>query len=162
MASVRYEQCTRYFWLTMYYWRVCAMNNAPDTSGWSETWQFHTTDHVVSTSNTLNDTSTTATYYTRINFYWKNSRGSTKYLLQIDTTPNFGSPILREIYTTNAIDNETNELGTTVYNLLYGTMYYWRVCAMNNAPDTSGWLVGNVAIPHSRQSLFIQPSRPDH
>ena len=124
---------------SMHYWRVRAANyNGTDTSSWSDTWQFRTTDFVNNTDNTLNDTSTTQTYYTKINFYWRNSRGSTKYLLQIDTTPNFDSPILREIYTTNAIDNTTNELGTTVYNLLYGTMYYWRVCAMNNAPDTSG------------------------
>ncbi|MBP5400616.1 MAG: T9SS type A sorting domain-containing protein [Bacteroidales bacterium] len=124
---------------TMYYYRVCAINNAPDTSGWSATWQFHTIDTVFSTSNTLNNSDSTKNYYTRQILKWQNNRGSTKYILQLDTTPDFNSSILRQVITTNNIDNETNELSTTVYNLLYGTMYYYRVCAINNAPDTSGW-----------------------
>ncbi|MBR1992034.1 MAG: T9SS type A sorting domain-containing protein [Bacteroidales bacterium] len=138
---------------TMYYYRVCAINNAPDTSGWSATWQFHTINKVFSTSNTLNDTTQTETYFTRISMKWENNRGSTQYILQLDTTPDFNSPVFRQVNITNDIDDETNELSTTVYNLLHGAMYYYRICAINNAPDTSDW--SNTWQFHTRDKVFL-------
>ncbi len=138
---------------TMYYYRVCAINNAPDTSGWSATWQFHTINKVFSTSNTINDTVSTTTYYTRQTLKWENNRGSTQYILQLDTTPDFNSPVLRQVNITNDRDDETNELSTTVYNLLHGAMYYYRICAINNAPDTSDW--SNTWQFHTRDKVFL-------
>ena len=138
---------------TMYYYRVCAINNAPDTSGWSATWQFHTINKVFSTSNTINDTTQTETYYTRQTLKWENNRGSTQYILQLDTTPDFNSPVFRQVNITNDIDDETNELSTTVYNLLHGAMYYYRICAINNAPDTSDW--SNTWQFHTRDKVFL-------
>ena len=138
---------------TMYYYRVCAINNAPDTSGWSATWQFHTINKVFSTSNTLNDTTQTETYYTRQTLKWENNRGSTQYILQLDTTPDFNSPVFRQVNITNDIDDETNELSTTVYNLLHGAMYYYRICAINNVPDTSDW--SNTWQFHTRDKVFL-------
>ncbi len=138
---------------TMYYYRVCAINNAPDTSGWSATWQFHTINKVFSTSNTIHDTVSTKTYYTRQTLKWQNNCGSTKYILQLDTTPDFNSPVLRQVTTTNNIDDETTELSTTVYNLLHGAMYYYRLCAINNAPDTSGW--SDTWQFHTRDKVYL-------
>ena len=138
---------------TTYYYRVCAINNAPDTSGWSATWQFHTINKVFSTSNTLNDTTQTETYFTRISMKWENNRGSTQYILQLDTTPDFNSPVFRQVNITNDIDDDTNELSTTVYNLLHGAMYYYRICAINNAPDTSDW--SNTWQFHTRDKVFL-------
>ena len=138
---------------TMYYYRVCAINNAPDTSGWSATWQFHTINKVFSTSNTIHDTVSTKTYYTRQTLNWQNNRGSTKYILQLDTTPDFNSSVLRQVNITNDRDDETNELSTTVYNLLHGAMYYYRICAINNAPDTSDW--SNTWQFHTRDKVFL-------
>ena len=121
---------------TMYYWRVCAVNTA-DTSGWSETWQFHTIDKVT-LSSPSNDTSPTGRFYTRQEFKWENSIGSTLYILQLDTVPTFNSNLLRTITTTNSNSNTDTYLSKYVYDMRYGTMYYWRVCAAN-AVDTSGW-----------------------
>ena len=121
---------------TMYYWRVCAVNTA-DTSGWSETWQFHTIDKVTLNSPS-NDTSPTSRFYTRQEFKWENSIGSTLYILQLDTVPTFNSNLLRTITTTNSNSNTDTYLSKYISDMRYGTMYYWRVCAAN-AVDTSGW-----------------------
>ncbi|MBR5983946.1 MAG: T9SS type A sorting domain-containing protein [Bacteroidales bacterium] len=121
---------------TMYYWRVCAIN-AADTTDWSETWQFHTIDKVILFTPS-NDTSAASGFYTRQKLQWKNSIGSTLYIIQLDTTPNFNSGLLRtEPYITTNTDEDTY-LSKTFYNMRYGTMYYWRVCSAN-AADTSGW-----------------------
>ena len=121
---------------TMYYWRACAVNTA-DTSGWSETWQFHTIDKVTLNSPS-NDTSPTSRFYTRQEFKWENSIGSTLYILQLDTVPTFNSNLLRTITTTNSNSNTDTYLSKYISDMRYGTMYYWRVCAAN-AVDTSGW-----------------------
>ena len=120
---------------TMYYWRVCAVN-AVDTSGWSSTWQFHTIDKVVLYS--FNDTSSTGGYYTRQYLEWNNNKGSSSYILQLDTTPNFNSNELLVANVSSSTTNTDTYKGTYITNMLYGTMYYWRVCAVN-AVDTSGW-----------------------
>ena len=120
---------------TMYYWRVCSAN-AVDTSGWSATWRFHTTDWVA--LYYLNDTSSTAGYYTRQELEWKNSKGSKAYILQLDTVPSFDSGLLRSIDVSSSTTNTDTYIYKYVSDMRYGTMYYWRVCAINNA-DTSGW-----------------------
>ena len=121
---------------TIYYWRVCAIN-AVDTSGWSDTWQFHTTDCVVLNSPS-NNTTGTDSKYTRQQFQWYNSRGSSGYILQLDTTPDFNSLILRSFTSTNSQSNTDTYFSYIVNDMRYGTTYYWRVCAIN-AVDTSGW-----------------------
>ena len=121
---------------TMYYWRVCAINNA-DTSGWSATWQFHTTDWVA-LYYLPNDTSSTVGYYTRQELEWRNSKGSKAYILQLDTVPSFDSGLLRSIDVSSSTTNTDTYIYKYVYDMRYGAMYYWRVCAVNNA-DTSGW-----------------------
>jgi len=120
---------------TMYYWRVCSAN-AVDTSGWSATWRFHTTDWVA--LYYLNDTSSTAGYYTRQELEWKNSKGSKSYILQLDTVPSFDSGLLQSIDVSSSTTNTDTYIYKYVSDMRYGTMYYWRVCAINNA-DTSGW-----------------------
>ena len=119
---------------TMYYWRVCAINNA-DTSGWSDTWQFHTVDWVVLDSPSNNSTGLAVSSRT---LYWKNSRGSSSYIVQVDTTTNFNSELLRNVSVSSSTTNTDTYKSTSITNMLYGTTYYWRVCAAN-AVDTSGW-----------------------
>ena len=121
---------------TMHYWRVCAINTV-DTSGWSDTWQFHTTDRVVLNSPS-NNTTGTDSKYTRQEFQWRNSKGSSSYILQLDTTPDFNSPILRSFTKTNSQSNTDTYVSYVVNDMRYGTIYYWRVCAINTV-DTSGW-----------------------
>ena len=119
---------------TMYYWRVCAINNA-DTSGWSSTWQFHTVDWVVLDSPSNNSTGLAVSSRT---LYWNNSRGSSSYIVQVDTTTNFNSELLRNVSVSSSTTNTDTYKSTSITNMLYGTTYYWRVCAVN-AADTSGW-----------------------
>ena len=119
---------------TMYYWRVCAINNA-DTSGWSATWQFHTVDWVVLDSPSNNSTGLAVSSRT---LYWNNSRGSSSYIVQVDTTTNFNSELLRNLSISSSTTNTDTYKSTSITNMLYGTTYYWRVCAAN-AVDTSGW-----------------------
>ena len=131
-----YEKCVYdLYYGTMYYWRVCAISSV-DTTDWSETWQFHTMDDVQLFSPS--DTSANGTYFTRQEFVWKNSFGSTLYIIQLDTTPSFSSGLLQTYTSTNANSNEDTYLGKYISDMRYGTMYYWRVCSAN-AVDTSGW-----------------------
>ena len=120
---------------TRYYWRVCARNNA-DTSDWSDTRTLLTTDKVFFTNLSPSDSLTGA--YTRQYFYWSNSRGSTGYILELDTVVDFSSPHKRSFNKTTAADNTDNYFYYAVNDMRYGTRYYWRVRA-HNGVDTSGW-----------------------
>jgi 3'-phosphoadenosine 5'-phosphosulfate sulfotransferase (PAPS reductase)/FAD synthetase len=151
---------------TMYYWRVCAINNA-DTSGWSATWQFHTVDWVVLDSPSNNSTGLAVSSRT---LYWKNSRGSSSYIVQVDTTTSFNSELLRNLSVSSSTTNTDTYKSTSITNMLYGTTYYWRVCAINEAVDTSGWssvwnfttayqlTTGPVLVSPENNSTEIQPS----
>ena len=121
---------------TQYYWRVRAYN-ATDTSAWSVVRTLTTTGKVfLNYSNTPADSLTGA--YTRQFFCWNNSRGSIGYILELDTVADFSSPHKRTFNKTTAADNTDNYFYYAVNDMRYGTRYYWRVCARNNA-DTSDW-----------------------
>ena len=120
---------------TRYYWRVRARNNA-DTSDWSDTRTLLTTDKVFFTNLSPADSLTGA--YTRQFFYWSNSRGSTGYILELDTVADFSSPHKRTFNKTTAADNTDDAHYYAVNDMRYGTRYYWRVRARNGV-DTSGW-----------------------
>ncbi|MBP5535598.1 MAG: hypothetical protein J6X62_02270, partial [Bacteroidales bacterium] len=118
---------------TTYHWRVRAYNRT-DTSGWSAVRTLTTTDQVILNSPNDNLTST----YTRLQFQWNNSRGSKGYILELDTAADFSSPHLRRFTTTVDSSNTADYYYRIVYNMRYGTTYYWRVRAYNRT-DTSGW-----------------------
>ena len=119
---------------TRYYWRVRARNGV-DTSGWSDTRTLTTTYRVF--LNTPAD-NTTGWAVSNQYLYWNNSRGSTKYIIQIDTSATFSSSLLQTLSKTTAADNTDSYFYKIVDGLRYGTTYRWRVCAINNA-DTSEW-----------------------
>ncbi len=134
---------------TMYYWRVRAYHTQ-DTSDWSVVRQFHT-----GTGMRLYDPSnsdSTGTYYTRQNFQWYNSYGSTGYLLQLDTTPDFSSPHLRTTSIAISATNTNETLSQYLYNMHYGKMYYWRMRAYNTQ-DTSDW--SEVRHFHTRADMRL-------
>ncbi|MBO7133617.1 MAG: T9SS type A sorting domain-containing protein [Bacteroidales bacterium] len=118
---------------TMYYWRVCAVN-ASDTSGWSAIRQFHTNDKVTLSSPTNNSTGSN----TLRTFEWNNNKGSSSYIFQLDTTPNFNSNVLFVTNVESSTTNTATNISWSIRDMLYGTTHYWRVCAVN-AVDTSGW-----------------------
>ena len=120
---------------TTYHWRVRAYNSS-DTSGWSAARTLTTADKValVSPSNNATGRAVGGQY-----IYWDNSEGSSRYLIQIDTTETFSSPLLQSIVSNRDSSNTSaTNWGWNLNNLLYGTTYYWRVKAYNSA-DSSEW-----------------------
>ncbi|MBR3797779.1 MAG: hypothetical protein IKK36_02520, partial [Bacteroidales bacterium] len=137
---------------TMYYWRVCAVN-ASDTSGWSAIRQFHTNDKVTLSSPTNNSTGSS----TRRTFEWNNNKGSSSYIFQLDTTPNFNSNVLFVTNVESSTTNNVTNISTSIQNMLYGTTHYWRVCAINDV-DTSGW----SAVWHFTTNDIVSLSSPSN
>lgn len=109
-----------------YYWRVKGFHSV-DTTGWSATWSFTTTDIVllVAPANGAISQEPNAL------LDWSPVSGITGYQVQYDTSATFSSPLLSTINTA-----ATSQLSTG--NLLFGTTYYWRVKAFH-AVDTSNW-----------------------
>ncbi|NCC88174.1 MAG: T9SS type A sorting domain-containing protein, partial [Clostridia bacterium] len=112
---------------TTYYWRAAA-KNAVDTSDWSATWSFTTTNSMYNTSPSNQATNQPVL----VELDWSGINGNTGYIYQIDTLPSFDSPVLDE--GTSPIDASYKYVG----NLFYGTTYYWRAAAKNTV-DTSDW-----------------------
>jgi len=110
---------------TTYYWRAAA-KNAVDTSNWSPTWNFTTSDFVVNFSPTNGATNISINPL----IDWGNITGSTGYLVAIDTSQTFSSD-LYQLFSVAA--SQAN-----ITNLLYGTKYYWHAAA-RDAVDTSAW-----------------------
>ena len=120
---------------TTYHWRVRSYNSV-DTSGWSAVRTLTTTNKValVSPSNGATGRAVGGQY-----IYWDNSEGATRYLIQIDTSATFSSPLLQSI-TSNRDSSNTSATswGWNLNDLRYGTTYYWRVKAYHYA-DSSEW-----------------------
>lgn len=71
--------------------------------------------------------------FSRQTFSWSCSESNVRYVLEIDTTLAFNSP-LRKIISVGITSH-------TMYDLHYGTHYYWHVYAYNeyNADIKSPW-----------------------
>ncbi len=141
---------------TTYYWRACA-KSVNDTSDWSSTWSFTTKNTVtnVSPSNgAINQD-------VLINIDWTSILGNNGYMYQIDTTPNFNSPIF--LQNSTAISSSS----VSVSNLYFGTTYYWRACS-KSVNDTSDWsstwsfttinTVTNVSPSNGATNISIDPN----
>ncbi len=80
-----------------------------------------------------------ASTWTGVTLNWNAVSGSDFYEMQIDTSPNFDSPIFDEFMkgyiNSSSYNNDTEEF---VSNLFFGETYFWRVRAVA-AADTSSW-----------------------
>lgn len=115
------------FFNTQYYWRAAAINPV-DTSQWSSTWSFNTSASVINYSpdnGAINQN-------VALNLDWSTTTGNTGYFYNLDTVPEFNSPI--SDYGSSSI----NQSQIYVADLYYGTQYYWRAAAKNQS-DTSEW-----------------------
>ncbi|BDS10441.1 fibronectin type III domain-containing protein [Aureispira anguillae] len=110
---------------TTYYWRAASVN-ANDTSDFSDTWSFTTHTQITNYSPANNATGQPTT----IAIDWYAATGSNSYIYQIDTSPNFNSPL----YQTGSTPFNSSQ--QTLANLYFGTTYYWRAASVN-ANDTS-------------------------
>ncbi len=129
-----------------YYWRVRGRNDT-DTSNWTTTWNFTTTNVGVTQSSPYNDAVNTNV---RVTMYINKVIGSEHYDYQLDTAPTFNSPNLQEFTHSDSYSGET------VYDLRYGQKYYWRVRGRNDT-DTSNW---TTTWNFSTNSLGATPQSP--
>ncbi len=111
-----------------YFWRVCGFNQA-DTSDWSQTWSF-TTTRFGATPHSPADNAFNINVNTVLWVDFVNGVDTIEYLL--DTTSAFNSPLLRRL------KHSSDYSGVNVYNLLYGTKYYWKTRGRHQI-DTSDW-----------------------
>lgn len=108
---------------TTYYWHVRARHDA-DTTVWSDTWMFETTDQVVHTAPANGATG----QMLNVTISWVDMPGVYEYIYELCNDPSFTTPC---IFFTD--DNTVTAMG-----LLFNTTYYWRVKAAHTA-DTSSW-----------------------
>jgi hypothetical protein len=119
--------CSNLRFGTKYYWRVRA-RDAADTTQWSATWNFTTTDIITlvsPASGAINQTPDVVLDWTLLT-------GITNYDYQWDTTAAFTSPL--NFYA--SLNNSSSQVNCS--NLRFGTKYYWRVRA-RDAADTTQW-----------------------
>jgi hypothetical protein len=112
---------------TTYYWRAAAKSSV-DTSDWSPTWSFTTTDFVSNVSPSNGATNQNV----NLNLDWSAIMGNSGYIYRLDTVNTFDSPLLQE---GNALGGNSN---ADVSGLFFGTTYYWQAAA-KSAVDTSQW-----------------------
>lgn len=112
---------------TTYYWRAAAKSSV-DTSDWSPTWSFATTDNV----NNVSPSNGVTNQNVNLNLDWSAITGNSGYIYRIDTVNTFDSPLLQE---GNASGGNSN---ADVSGLLFGTTYYWQAAAKSTV-DTSQW-----------------------
>jgi hypothetical protein len=90
-------------------------------------------------------------------FSWENSKYADKYVLEIATTPNFGSTIVYR----KELDSSTREQTVdTPLNSL--KKYYYRVTAVNErgetvASNTPSWFTTSIIVPDTITSLAVSP-----
>jgi hypothetical protein len=115
-----------------YYWRVRAFITG-DSSTWTQR-SFTTRNYV-----TMSSPATGSNYWAGITLNWLPHAGVDFYDIQLDTSIQFNSPVLRSVSKTyiNSTDGNTD---TEHYfdDLFFGKTYYWRVRA-RNAVDTTIW-----------------------
>lgn len=113
----------------VYYWRIKIMH-ARDTTPWSMRYPFTTTDGRIYVSNPYNNTTNTGVV---IPVQWTRLDGATDYLLMVDTTADFNSPLL---ISRPSFFFQFGYPIDTLRNLHYGTKYYIKVKAISDG-DTS-------------------------
>jgi len=111
---------------TTYYWRVRAIHPA-DTTEWSTVRNFSTTDII----NQVAPVSAAVNVSPDVLLDWSSLSGITAYEYQHDTVSDFSSALL---YT----GNSGNVSQANAMQLLFGTVYYWRVRAYHST-DTTQW-----------------------
>ncbi|MFH2142621.1 MAG: T9SS type A sorting domain-containing protein [Bacteroidota bacterium] len=127
-GSTSYFNTSNLFFSQTYYWRARAMH-ATDTTSWSVTWSFTTTDYI----GIVAPTNGAAGQNPNVMIDWSGNTGVTNYQYQIDTVNTFDSPLF-----------QTGNTGSTSYyntsNLYFNETYYWRARGMHTT-DTTSWSV---------------------
>ena len=120
---------------TKYYWRARVFNSN-DTSEWSDVWNFTTLIKPTLYFPYDNYTGLSTTTYTEVNAE-KNNTDELHYQFEMDTTPNFNSP-LHILSFGDGYNSNLDYIYKENTGLLYGTTYFWRARVFN-INDTSEW-----------------------
>jgi hypothetical protein len=112
---------------TTYYWRACAYDDV-DTSAWSVPTEFTTANQLTNVS----PSDGAVNQDVGLDIDWSYISGLSGYLYELDTVPDFSSPVLLS----GSAGSSPSE--ASVSDLYFGTTYYWRVRAYNDV-DTSEW-----------------------
>lgn len=121
-----------------YYWHVRARDLIGNWSSWSGYYAFKI-DTVPPETPTLNSPpNNSVTNDATPTFDWGNSSGATSYNIQVDNSSGFSSPEINQTTTSSQYTPSTS---------LSDSLYYWRVMARDDVPNSSGWSsVWNVTI----------------
>lgn len=135
---------------TIYYWRVKAVNETGE-SGWSQTRLFTTLDEPLSAPSSpglLLPEANSTDVSRSPELSWSEPANAETYRVQISVTSGFGSPVLDL--------NNVSESVVVAENLNYGTTYFWRVLAENDAGQSS-WS-GTRSFTTREQPLLPPPA----
>ena len=132
--SIANKGINNLFFGKTYYWRVRAVCDAlNDTSAYSPVRTFTTAAYPAlyrpSNNTTLSNTAS-------VTLQWYTVSGTSGYLVELDTTSSFDSPVL--LSDTYTLTNNNTIANKGIDNLLSGTTYYWRVRTLSPI-DTSAW-----------------------
>jgi predicted phage tail protein len=108
--------------LSIYYWRVRAVNNA-GMSGWSDVWSFTTTGPPPAVPLLLSPVNNSPIYSAPLSVNWIASSGAASYTLQVSANSSFSTFVFNQSGLTSFSQQVTGLVAST---------YYWRVSATNN------------------------------
>ena len=130
------------FFSTQYFWQARAFNSS-DTSNWSSVFNFRTVTDV----NLFSPLNGSSNENIDVQLEWDQIDGINGYEIELDTVDSFNSPSLISIF-------EAGNTSTNTIDLLFNTVYYWRVRAISNV-DTSSWSSDFVFLTVGQPSLLF-------
>lgn len=130
------------FFSTQYFWQARAFNSS-DTSNWSSVFNFRTVTDV----NLFSPLNGSSNENVDVQLAWDQIDGINGYEIELDTVDTFNSPLLTTIF-------EGGNTSTNTIDLLFSTVYYWRVRAISNV-DTSNWSSDFVFLTVGQPSLLF-------
>jgi hypothetical protein len=134
-----------------YSWRVRGYNGC-DWGQWSPVWQFTTCIPLVDI--TLSSPSDGKTLCDVPELDWDDVDGATKYQVQIDDDPGFGSPKVNEELSLSKFNSCTSMFCIWWPN---ATTYYWRVRAYNGC-DWGTWSSTRKFTTKSLEPILLSPT----
>jgi len=115
---------------TLYYWRVCALDGVGTAGNWSAVWSFTTLTQIsLAAPQLVSPANAAADIAVPVSLTWSSVVGATQYQVQLSTDAACATATTSTCTTTSL----------QVSTLPSGTLYYWRVCALDASGDVSVW-----------------------
>jgi hypothetical protein len=116
---------------TMYYWRVRAKDNCGNYGSWSTSRNFTSLEATPEQTVLASPANNAVCQALILTCSWNSTTGAATYQIQVDDDNSFTSPVVDEsgITLTSYLVSGLNE----------GSIYYWRVKAINNCEGEGSW-----------------------